>query len=70
MQIEEFILYDGIVIDREGEAYEATLTWVKHDAKTRSNHFSRLFQHIRLTSVSKYYLHTNVGGEDLVKATE
>ena len=31
-------------------------------------HFSRLFQHIRLTSVSKCYLHTNVGGEDLVKA--
>lgn len=44
-----------------------TLNWVKHDAKTRSIHFSRLFQHIRLTSVSNHYLHTIVG-EDLVKA--
>lgn len=67
VQIEEFISDDDIVIDREEDVYEATLNWVKHDAKTRSIHFSRLFQHIRLTSVSKYYLHTNVGGEELVK---
>lgn len=67
VQIEEFISDDNIVIEGEEDVYEATLNWVKHDAKTRGIHFSRLFQHIRLTSVSKYYLHTNVGGEELVK---
>lgn len=67
VQIEELISDDDIVIEREEDVYEATLNWVKHDAKSRSIHFSRLFQHIRLTSVSKYYLHTNVGGEELVK---
>ena len=66
-QIEEYILDDNIVVDREEEIYEALLRWVKHDGKSRSKHFSRLFQHIRLFSVSKYYLHTNVGGEELVK---
>lgn len=67
VQIEEFISDDDIVIEREEDVYEATLNWVKYDSKTRGIHFSRLFQHIRLTSVSKYYLHTNVGGEELVK---
>lgn len=67
VQVEEFISDDNIVIDREEDVYEATLNWVKHDIKSRSIHFSRLFQHVRLTSLSKYYLHTNVGGEELVK---
>ena len=67
-QIEEFISDDGIVMDREKDVHEAILNWVKHDAKTRSIHFSWLFQHIRSTFVSKYYLHTNIEGEDLVKA--
>ena len=67
VQIEEFISDDDIVIEREEDVYEATLNWVKYDTKSRGIHFSRLFQHIRLTSVSKYYLHTNVGGEELVK---
>lgn len=67
VQVEEFISDDDIVIEREEDVYEATLNWVKHDSKSRSIHFSRLFQHVRLTSVSKYYLHTNVGGEELVK---
>ena len=67
LQVEEFISDDNIVIQNEEEVYEATLNWVKHDIKSRSIHFPRLFQHVRLTSVSKYYLHTNVGGEELVK---
>ena len=67
VQVEEFISDDNIVIEREEEVYEATLNWVKCEIKSRSIHFSRLFQHVRLTSVSKYYLHTNVGGEELVK---
>ena len=69
-QIEEFISDDGIMIDREKDFYEATLNWVKHDAQTRSIHFSGIFQHIRSIFVSKYYLHTNAEGarEDLVKA--
>lgn len=67
VQVEEFISDDNIVIDREEDVYEATLNWVKHDIKSRSIHFSRLFQHVRLTSLSKYHLHTNVGGEELVK---
>ncbi|XP_031549937.1 kelch-like protein 17 [Actinia tenebrosa] len=66
-QIEEIVSNDDIVVDREEEVYEAILAWVKHEGKSRNSYFSCLFRHVRLASMSKYYLHTNIGSEELVK---
>lgn len=65
----EIIARDDLEVSREEDVYETLTTWVKHDLETRREHFEELFSKIRLSSLSKYYLVSEVEREELVSSS-
>ena len=54
------------LVAREEEVYESLIKWTKNDLETRKQHFARLFHHVRLIYLARFYLLNNVEGECLV----
>ena len=55
-EVEKWISSDEIVIDADENVSEIILRWIDHDKSERRGIFSKLFTHVRLTSVSRDYL--------------
>ena len=66
-EVEKWISSDEIVIDAEENVHEIMLRWINHDKSERSVKFGELFRHVRLTTISRDFLLSDVVTNDLVK---
>ena len=66
-EVEKWISSDDIVINAEKDVFKIILRWIDHDRKQRSEKLSELFRHVRLTSVSRKFLESDIMTNDLVK---
>ena len=69
-EIEKWISSDDIVIDTEENVFKIIIRWIHHEKSERSKKFSELFRHVRLTTISRDILLSDVVAHELVKENE
>ena len=65
-QIEELVSSDWIVVNAEEEVLDAVLAWIRADEASRAKYLTRLFEHVRLGSISDYYFHTTLTSNPVI----
>ena len=66
-EVEKWISSNDIVIDAEENVFEIILRWIDHEKSERSEQFGELFRHVRLTTVSRDILLSDVVTNEFVK---
>lgn len=66
-QVEELIGSSSLNVASEEEAFQATMAWVRHDPKERTQFLSRLMSKVRLPLLSRNFLMSRVDSEELIR---
>ena len=69
-EVEKWISGDEIEIDAEENVFDIIVRWINHDKSERSGKFGELFRHVRLTTISREFLLSDVLTNDLVRENE
>ena len=66
-QVVNWVSSDDVIVEAEQDIFEGILRWVLHNRSEREGKFFKLFQQVRLSSVSHEYLFNELLNEELIK---
>lgn len=67
-KVKQLVSHDEIIVSKEEEVYEAVVSWVKHDIRSRECLFPELLKCLRLFSMSKSSLREILKEELVIKS--
>ena len=67
-EVQDIISSDNIIVEKEETVYNCIISWIEHKPEEREVYFPKLLSCVRLCSMSREYIQTNVISSSLVQA--